>query len=299
MSSAKPFPAQRLLLPFSGVRLECLDQHQKPIAEAVASGFLRRENGSLYLYTAWHVVTGFNPHHIEVGLDLPKRRYIRLALQDATSDQPGIQVIGGQQSVVVPLYANPSAVTGPLEPLWEQNDQHIPHALLNHVGIFVPFWNDVVRIPLSDAVRIAEIQVVSGDLLTSASDSLVSVGDKCLIVGFPYGFSAAIGVDQPTPVVFTRFIASAHIAGARKFEFFLDGYGAPGMSGGPVFLERNNQLYLIGVYTGDIFPDHHRQRYEKTTALGTVADIRMALSGSIEWSARPSSPLSRSGFAAD
>ena len=95
--------------------------------------------------------------------------------------------------------------------------------------------------------------------------------------------------------MFTRFVASAHIAGLRKFEIFLDGYGAPGMSGGPVFLERGERLFLIGIYTGDVFPDHEVDR-EKTTALGTVADIRIMLEGHIAMSAQPGSPLARSGF---
>jgi hypothetical protein len=171
----------------------------------------------------------------------------------------------------------------------------VENELLNRVGLFVPFWHDVVKIALPGSVRVSAMQVVGDDQLMTGGEPLISAGDKCLIVGYPYGFSAAIGVDQPTPVVFTRFIASAHIAGTRKFELFLDGYGAPGMSGGPVFLEREQQLYLMGVYTGDIYPDHGSGR-EKTTALGTVADIRFVMMGHIAMSAQPSSPLNATGF---
>ncbi len=282
------------MLPLCGIRVECLDEHQQPIRGAVASGFLRRENDTLYLYTAWHVVTGFNPHYVEIGFQLPRRRYIRIALQDAQDPQPGVQTIGGSQSVVVALYEDPAASSGPLRPRWLQNDQHIPHDLLNSVGLFVPFWHDVVKIALPEILRVSDMQVVAEDQLMTGKGPLISVGEKCLIVGYPYGFSAAIGVDQPTPVVFTRFIASSHIAGKRKFEFFLDGYGAPGMSGGPVFLERDGQLHLFGVYTGDIFPDHEIGR-EKTTALGTVANITLMLAGHITMSAHPSSPVSSTG----
>lgn len=294
MTAPKPLHFQRFSLPLCGVRVECLDEQQNVIRDAVASGFLRRENGTLFLYTAWHVVTGFDPHCIIVGFELPKRRYIRVALQDAQERQPGLQAIGGSQSIVLPLYHDPTAQAGYLKQKWLQNDQHIPHELLNKVGLFVPFWNDVVKIALPVSVRVSEMQVVGDDQLLTGGQSLVTIGEKCLVVGFPYGFSAAIGVDQPTPVVFTRFIASAHIAGDRRNEFFLDGYGAPGMSGGPVFVERKEQLFLFGVYTGDIFPDHELAR-EKTTALGTVADIRLMLDSHIAMSNQPSSPLTALG----
>ena len=273
----------------AGVRVECLDERQRPISGSTGSGFLRREDGLLYLYTAWHVVTGFDPHHVIVGFELPRRRYVRVALQDVREPQQGVRIIGGAQHLVVPLYANPTASIGPLQPLWQQNNEHIPHELLNNVGLFVPFWNDIIKIALPESVRISETQLITDDQLMPSEQPWV--GDKCFIVGFPYGFSAAVGVDQPTPVVLTRFIASAHITGARKFEFFLDGYGAPGMSGGPVFLEREQQLYLIGAYTGDIFPDHGLCQWEKKTALGTVTDIRLMLDGAVTMTTQPSNPI--------
>jgi len=51
------------------------------------------------------------------------------------------------------------------------------------------------------------------------------------------------------------------------------------MSGGPAFLERYEHLFLLGVYTGDVFPDHERHTKEKVTAMGTVSDLRMPLWG--------------------
>jgi len=290
MNLREPLHSQLFDLPFKGVQVECLDERKNSLRGAVASGFLRKEGGILYLYTAWHVVTGFDPHHISVGYTLPERRYLRVSFQDAQSPQTGIEAIGGIQSIVVPLYENPSASVGPLEPLWEQNDDHIAHPLLNHVGIFVPFWNDIVRIALPAFIRTSEIQLVADERLMRGNGALVAVGEKCLIVGYPYGFSAAIGFEQPTPVVFTRFIAGVPLASRRRSEFLLDGYGAPGMSGGPVFLERDDQLLLLGVYTGDIFPDHEYGKSEKSTALGTVSDLRLYLKGAIAMTKRPSRP---------
>lgn len=295
MTSEKPLPFQRNSLPLCGVRVQCLDECKNVIRGAVASGFLRREGGVLFLYTAWHVVTGFDPHCIKVGYELPRRRYIQIHLQGVREIQPGWTGIGGAQTLVLPLYQNPDAKIGPLVPIWLQNDQHIPHPFLNHVGLFVPFWADVVKIAMPDSLRVSELQTIADcQLMSEAGNPFVDVGEKCLIVGYPYGFSAAIDVEQPTPVVFTRFIASAHIAGARKFEYFLDGYGAPGMSGGPVLVDRGDRLFLFGIYTGDIFPDYEFSR-EKTTALGTVADLRFILAGRVAMSSQPNSPISVPG----
>ncbi len=291
MSLSEPLPLQLFDLPLKGVRVECLDQNMVPMPRAVASGFFRREGDTLYLYTAWHVVTGFDPHHISVGFELPKRRYLRLSLQGATNPQPWVEAIGGSQSVVVPLYEDPLASVGPLKPLWKQNDHHVPNELLNHVGLFVPYWNDLVKIALPEAVRPSTTQVIAEDCLMSGSGPWVVPGDKCLVVGYPYGFSAAIGVDQPTPVVFTRFIASIPLRSTRRPEFLLDGYGAPGMSGGPVFFEHEGRLLLFGMYTGDIFPDHVNGKEEKSTALGTVADLRLLLRDAIAMTEQPSSPM--------
>ena len=295
MSLEMPLHARKHLLPFCGVQIKCLDDQKNEIKGEVASGFLRREGGTLFLYTAWHVFTGFDPHHIVVGLELPKRRYISVHFQQATELSPVLSTIGGSQSVLLPLYSDPTAKVGPLNPQWLQNEEHIPHELLNHIGLFVPFWNDVVKIALPNAARVSDYQVINDDqLITSTASRTINVGDKCMIVGFPYGFSAAIGIDQPTPVVFTRFIASSCSAGTRNREYLLDGYGAPGMSGGPVFVEHGEKLLLFGIYTGDIFPDHASGR-EKTTALGTVSDLRVMFDGYTPLVDLPSRPISSSG----
>ncbi len=294
MSAKLPLSTRRYFLPLCGVRVECLDRKQTPIKNAVASGFIRKESDRLFLYTAWHVVTGYDPNHLDIGTELPNRRYLRVPLQDARSTQPGIQAIGGSQAHVLPLYADAQASAGPLHPLWHQNEQHVPNRYLNAVGLFVPFWHDVVKIELPNTLRLSDLQLIDEAMFMSGSDSLVGPGEKCLIVGYPYGFSAAIGKEQPTPVVFTRFVASAHISGERNKEVFLDGYGAPGMSGGPVFIEREDSIFLFGMYTGDIYPDFD-QRREKTTALGTVTDIRMIYWGHIPLVETPQAPLNRDG----
>ena len=263
-----------------------MDEQKNPIPGAFASGFIRRESERLYLYTCWHVVTGFDPNEIEVGNRLPARQYIKLALQCADQSQPGIEVIGGLQTVVLPLYDSPKQ---PARPLWLQDDCHIPHPDLNAIGLHVPFWHDVVKLELPPDVRVSEIQVIDEKRLNT---SLVGPCDKCLIVGYPYGFSA-FGPDQPTAIVLTRFVASTRIAG-RQEQLLLESIGAPGMSGSPVFIERADDLLLFGIYTGLIYPDHAQKR-EKATALGTVSNISFMLDGLLPLVANPSQPHSSSG----
>lgn len=288
-----PLGTQRFFLSLQAVRIECLDCAQQPISNAIATGFLHAdESGQLALYTCWHVVTGLDPNALKLGFELPKRRFIRLSLQEAVERQSGVVSIGGAQAVVLPLYGDTSEKIGPLQPLWEQPDWHVPNEFLNNVGLYLPSC-DVVRLVLPPRFSPSCLQLASNLPVLPGNASLPAPGDKCLIVGYPYGFSAA-GLTQPTPVVFTRFIASAHIAGPRKFEFFLDGYGAPGMSGGPVLIEREQSLYLLGIYTGDIFPDHTLHTNEKATAMGTVADLRLILWGDVPLVRVPNTPIDRS-----
>ena len=278
-----PLHAQRFRLPLLGVRLQALDARKLPIEGAVASGFIRQLDGVLYLYTCWHVVTGYDPYAIQLGSDLPNRRYLAVDLQAADKRQPGIEVVGGPQQLVLPLY-DESAVPG--SPLWQQDRQHIPHFALNNINIFLPFWHDVVRIELPSTLAISDMQAIDEDRQFRGSSALVSPGEKCLVIGYPYGYSA-FGSKQPTPLVITRFIASDRVEGRHR-QFLLDSIAAPGMSGGPVFLERGEDLLLLGVYTGAIYPDHALSRREKVTALGTVADISMHLWDHLPFVLRPS-----------
>jgi hypothetical protein len=102
----------------------------------------------------------------------------------------------------------------------------------------------------------------------------------------PYGFST-YGTDNPTPVVLTRFVAGEGIGG-REQEILLESAGAPGMSGGPVFIEMDSDVKLLGLYTGLIYPDHMVEENEKSTALGTCADISMCLRGYTQLVQNPS-----------
>lgn len=257
-----PLHFYQMTLNMKAVHIQCLDENQKPINGAYASGFIVQEGEHNYLYTCWHVVTGFNMHNVEVGKNLPNRKFLEVNLQNCETRQPGIQAIGGNQSTILTLYDKNN------KPLWIQNSQDIPNHSLNNIQLKVPFWHDAVKLLLPETISLSEMQIIKEDEVFKNSPF---IGDKVYIVGYPYGYSV-LGLEQPTPIALTRFVASDKIKD-RHSEILLDGPGAPGMSGGPVFVERNNSLLLVGIYTGLIYPDYVIKKNEKTTALGTMCNL--------------------------
>lgn len=271
-----PMPTQRMKLPFCGVLLQCLDGTQNPIDGAFASGFIRQENDINYLYTCWHVVTGLDPNDVRIAPGTHDRQYLKIAFQGVRRE-PGMEAIGGNQTAIIPLYDH--SIT-PRKPRWHQDSDHLPHPILNDAGIFVPYWHDLIKLELPSNLTISIIQIIGEDRTVTTANMDIGVGTKCLIVGFPYGFSSA-GERQPTPIVLTRFIAGEFHQ--RIMIKLLESIGSPGMSGGPVFLETAESLLLVGIYTGLIYPGHLGRVREQATAIGTFCDLRLLF--------RPNSPL--------
>jgi hypothetical protein len=245
------------------VQLRCLDEDRKPLRHASASGFVRIENGVPFLYTCWHVVTGYDRNHLRVTNALPKRAFLEVFVQG----------VGGR-SFTIPLY---DESTRPKRPLWYQDRAHLPHPDLNSIRLCVPSWHDAVKIPLPTDLKVSQLQLVSNPVL--ASNTRLVPGDKIYVVGFPYEFGTG-GLGLPSPVVLTRFVTATAVRG-RPQEFLLDSGGAPGMSGGPVFVERDNDIALLGVYTGVIYPDPVIERNAKVTALGSCANLSLCWRGSL------------------
>jgi hypothetical protein len=202
-------------------------------------------------------------------------------MQDAQGRQPGVQVIGGLQTFTISLY---DTTTEPKTPVWHQDKRHVPNQDLNGINIFVPFWHDAVKILLPEDTRVSDLQVVEGDNVFPGN-TLLSVGDKVYVVGYPYGYSP-VGGDQPTPVVLTRFVAAVRVED-RHQEVLLDGFGAPCMSGGPVYVERESQVMLLGLYTGLIFPDHQANGNDMVTALGTCSNMCLHFWGTLPFVRSP------------
>jgi Trypsin-like peptidase domain len=293
VSSAATVVQQRSELSFRAVQLRCLDADRKPLKHASASGFVRIEDGVPFLYTCWHVVTGYDRNHLRVTNALPKRAFLEVFVQDHQRAADRTSVAGGLASFTLPLYDGSAR---PKKPLWYQDRAHLPHPDLNSIGLCVPSWHDAVKIPLSTDVRGSRLQVVSNPVL--ASDSMVERGDKIYVVGFPYRFGTG-GLGLPTPVVLTRFVTATAVSG-RSQEFLVDSGGAPGMSGGPVFVERDNDIALLGVYTGIIFPDPGLARNAKAAALGACANLSSCWQGGLPLVAEPTEVSAIPGaFAAD
>jgi hypothetical protein len=250
-------------LKMKAVHIQCLDENKNKINGAYASGFIVQEKDNFFLYTCWHVVTGLNMHDVEIK-NLPNRKFLEVNLQNCETRQPGLQAIGGNQSTIIPIYDEKN------KPLWIQNQQDTPNDSLNSIQLKVPLLHDCVKLKLPKNIQLSIMQYVTEE---QTYRYLTNVSDKILIVGFPYGYSV-LGLESPTAIILTRFIASDKIKD-RHTEILLDGPGAPGMSGAPVFIEKDNSLFLIGIYTGLIYPDYSINQNEKTTALGTICLLNL------------------------
>ncbi len=264
----EPLFFQRLSLSHKAVMVHCLDDKGGKIDGAYASGFVLREQEGLFLYTCWHVVSGFDMHALPMNYAAPKRRALRISLQNAAEQPTGgplrAFVVDGLRTVDLALYEIHDSEDVPLwyqDPVEQGTDPNV-------VKVAVPNRHDAVKLRLPESFETSPLHIVEVDQLNKG---LVFPGDRIYIVGFPYNFSTR-GEDQPIPVVLTRFIAGTQIKG-RIGEFLLDGVGAPGMSGGPAFVERDGQLFLVGLYKGTSYTAGETNKGEAIGALGSCVDM--------------------------
>lgn len=255
----------KLALPLSAVKLHALDLRGNEVKDAYATGFICREPDGLYLYTCWHVATGYgSPWNVKTGKEPSTRRSLRVEVQSYTEPDPGIFIVRGRRTFTVPLYSDDGSS------LWLQDEQSIENFALECIGIKVPAYFDVIKIKLAPDAPVAPAHIVNRGMLRHPY-----IGDKLYIAGFPHGYSAT-GLTQPTAVVLTRHVASSAI-GANVHRFLADGPAAPGMSGSPVFLEAEGYgLQLMGIYAGVINPgatvvNHH----EYAAALAECYNLSM------------------------
>jgi hypothetical protein len=66
-----PLHFYKFSLKMKAVHIQCLDENKNQIKGAYASGFIVQEEEHKFLYTCWHVVTGYNMHNVEIGRSLP------------------------------------------------------------------------------------------------------------------------------------------------------------------------------------------------------------------------------------
>ncbi len=270
--------AARHLMQFKAVRIEILDQHGQPVivtprngerrGPVVASGFLLRDESELYLYTCWHVVTGIELANPVLPGTNQRRSRLKVSMQRSERLKGAIVSVDGSDSFEVELYEQSGEEV--FLPRWEQDEQSVSNSTLAMANLVQPFWHDIVRIRLPSGVVTSSIQVLSRlDLWPN----LIAPADPLMLVGYPYGFSAR--QLSPAPIVVQRHVAGISRDGARR-EILIDGAGAPGMSGGPVFYEWDNRLYLFGMYVGVIFPEAAPEHEpERATALGIVCPMNL------------------------
>lgn len=277
-SSPTDSVAARHLLQFKAVRIEILDQHGQAViltlrsgerrGPVVASGFLLRDDADLYLYTCWHVVTGIELANPVLPGSNQRRSRLKVSMRRSEKFKGAIASVGGSDSFEVELYEQSGEDV--FLPRWEQDEQSVSNSTLAMANLVQPLWHDIVRIRLPSSVVTSTVQVLSRlDLWPN----LIAPADPLMLVGYPYGFSAR--QLSPTPIVVQRHVAAISPDGARR-EILIDGAGAPGMSGGPVFYEWDNRLYLFGMYVGVIFPDAAPEiEPERTSALGIVCPMNL------------------------
>jgi hypothetical protein len=268
----------RHLMQFRAVRIEILDQHGQSVmvtprngerrGPAVASGFLLRDDTELYLYTCWHVVTGIELANPVLPGTNQRRSRLKVSMQRSDKFTGPIVSVGGPDSFEVELYEKSGEEV--FLPRWEQDEQSVSNSSLAMANLVQPFWHDIVRIRLPSGAVTSSTPVLSRlDLWPEP----IAPADPLMLVGYPYGFSAR--QLTPTPIVVKRHVAAISRDGARR-EILIDGAGAPGMSGGPVFYEWDHRLYLFGMYVGVIFPDAAPENEpERTGALGIVCPMNL------------------------
>ncbi len=273
-----PTPASKALRSLAAghqcLRLSLLDENGNVVSKA--SGFITegvrtwQERSqkyvpeAQYLHTCWHVVTGINYHDPKTPNRLPNRTHIQVSGTNVSENQ-----FGGQKSFTIPLYNSDNS------PAWQQESEDRAHSDLNHIGIKVPLSLDIVRIPIQiPSSQIVGWKIGQGDV--SICPPLF--GEEIFICGYPHGFSA-MG-DTISPVFLKRAIASPLTE--TWDALLLDGAGAPGMSGGPVFQLQNYEWKVIGIYQGVLYPDYvqpgpSQESNDRHSALGRMYQLSGAI----------------------
>jgi hypothetical protein len=86
------------------------------LRHASASGFVRIEDGVPFLYTCWHVVTGYDRNDLRVTNALPKRAFLEVFLQSHRQQADSASVPAGPLSFTIPLYDESARPKKPFRP---------------------------------------------------------------------------------------------------------------------------------------------------------------------------------------
>lgn len=218
-----------------------------------ATGFTIERNGSQYLVTNWHVVTGINPDTNEILSN-------DASIPDELRIWMHVDPLGSWNQINIPLLDSSS------------NELY----LANSDGQAT----DVVIVPLPNLPN--QVKVYPFDLSLSATDMVPEVAMPISIIGFPHGMSAA----GKFPIWKTGHLASEYdLNYANKPVCLIDATTRGGMSGSPVVLKMNggyrtkNGNYMLaggvstrflGIYSGRIHNDIEVGRVWKPVVLEQI-----------------------------
>lgn len=268
-------------------KIICLDENGNEIS--YATGFIVQEEKDLFLYTCWHVVSGFKGYPNPIippdasSVWPPKIQKMKIVCADIETNNSYYTC--GRKNFICDLYENDS--TEKLKPLWIQGSSSFENSDLENVGLFVPLHGDFIKISIGQYFDADQKEFFIKKLNIFDSNNF-TLADEILIGGYPYGFSVTAEKGCPEPVFIKRNIASSAPFlgdGVCNYRFLLDGAGYEGMSGSPVFILKDNKVYLFGIYNGVMYPDYNlikrcggvNAKNDKRSALGIVTPLAAIL----------------------
>lgn len=204
----------------SAVRVELLSRERTHLAWG--SGFFAEINNTKSLFTCFHVVTGYLPSEIPAQPKL-ERRVLRIqqGFLNLANSEYDIELYDADGRAKWSIFSAQSGTE-----------------------------KDLIPLPISDVVyfNVPDLNVnyfPESSLVEHPPDALTDLA----VVGFPFGYSQGELIIKPT------FIKRSK-ANGRDLNFgLLDGPGARGMSGGAVVWKFKNEFRLVGVYTGELYPE--------------------------------------------
>jgi len=167
---------------YKAVQLNCLDPDRNAIDGAYGTGVIVEEESGVWLYTCWHLITGFDPARIKIPPETTIRAFLLLRLMSIENDPDSIRQTGDTQIEIVPLYLDDECKI----PAWKQDAEDTPHADLNAAGLKVPKHHDSAKLKVSSKFAKSGLQTVVD---TGRWPYTSEIGSPLIVVGYPYGYS--------------------------------------------------------------------------------------------------------------
>ena len=255
---------------YRAVNLHVLDPDYNEIPGAYGTGVVIQNKGKHFLCTCWHVLTGIDPNDIRIGPNQTPRAYLRARLFKFRPSE--INEEDFDRQIFIPLFHNDDFTN----PRWLQEPIDVEQATLNSVGIKVPASWDFAMLEIPTSFASAGLSAIAPNGMSPWLPGLCST---LIIAGYPYSYNASDHPLVPYPIAYKRNVAAVPFRSttvSNSHQLLIEGDIAPGMSGSPAFLLYGEFCYLVGLYRGNIYPDHVHERgakYNEHTALGVVETL--------------------------